>query len=207
MDFGGALPSWGAAGGFLVSLPTGDLTGILSPGDAGAILDLSAATEPVGVTFPAPGFLASFISFPVAASQFRLDLDWVYAGVNPLGTCLAGPPPDSCTPIMGGGLLSPFNLDNGARGSSIAFEAGGLAYNDADGDATWDAYWVGTFTAQFAGQNYQAVMATLMSQGYVDAAYSGNVKIFIPEPATFGLIGIGLLAIGLTRFRAKYRNR
>ncbi|MCP5110329.1 MAG: PEP-CTERM sorting domain-containing protein [bacterium] len=71
-----------------------------------------------------------------------------------------------------------------------------------------DANWTGIFTAQFTPQTYQQVIALLGTQGFVDTSYSATVTLSaIPEPATFGLIGMGLFCLGVTGFVRRKRNR
>ena len=197
-----SLPTWGTPGGFIVSLPTGDLPAIIPGGTAGLITDLNQVTQPAGQAFaPLPGF----ISFPTVP-LFTLELTSIYAGSNPLGTCLGAG--STCTPSLGEPPYSPFNLDNIGGGSTVSFGAQGYAYNNGDGDVTIDAVWTGTFTAQFPAKTYQAVMADLLSTGWVQTTYSASISLAelpVPEPATFGLIGFGLLALGAARF-GKKRN-
>ena len=200
IDFGGALPSMGTPGGFLVGLPTGDLSAIIPNGTAGLITDLDQTVQPAGQAFTP---LSGFISFP-GVPLFTLELTSIFPGSNPLGTCLG--PGSTCTPSLGEPPYSPFNLDNIGGGSTVSFGARGYAYNNGDGDVTPDAVWTGTFTAQFPARTYQTVMNQLLTTGYVQTTFSGSISMSqlpVPEPATFGLIGFGLLALGAARFGKK----
>ena len=207
IDFGPPLPN-AAHGPFNVVLSTGGLVPLIPPGTTGLIQDLNSGAQPAGQAFPPPGFLAGFLTFGAPGQLLVLDLDVLYAGINPLGGLCVGAG-SSCTPSLGEPPYSPFNLLNTATGSTFQFDASGLAYNNGDGDLTPDARWVGTFTAQFSGQTYQQVMQTLITQGFVQTSWSASISMLdqVPEPATFSLIGFGLLALGAVRFGSKkYRK-
>ena len=196
-------PSPGTAGGFSAVGATGDLVGIIGDPEAGEILDLNAIAQPVGAPFSYP----NFISFP-GVPGFTLEAQFIFPGTNPVGDCsLAG---STCTPSLGEPPFSPFNLDNVAGGSTVSFVIRGQAFNNNDGDTTPDANWTGIFTAQFTPESYQDIIGLLGSQGFVQTSYSATVTLsstVIPEPATFGLLGMGLFGLGVARFVRRKRNR
>ena len=112
MDYGPPLPSFLTLPGLVtVGITTGDAIGIIPVGPGGEILDLDQTVYPAGVPIPT---YANFITF-TGAPLVHLDLTFIYPGVNPLSpiaTPLCTGPGNLCTPNLGPGVYSPFNLQN-----------------------------------------------------------------------------------------------
>lgn len=199
---GCSTPGVGAAGCFAVNVP---LTGPFDPAlggltpltIGGTIKDLvSPPTAISGNTF-----LSQFVAFN---NGVFFDLTRIVPGGAP--TCniaLANNANYSCTPVGPGGVTSPFTLTNSADGSnaSVFFNVQVDAYTGSPSTGTTP--YVGAFSTQSAGRNVASILMEIGSGGAVTAAYSANFRGDnpIPEPGTVALIAIGLVAIGVSRFR------
>ena len=84
-----------------------------------------------------------------------------------------------------------------------AFSVRGVIDDTSSAAYPVDAIFEGTFSNQF-GVPYQTLLNTVLTGGSVPTPYSATFTVTpIPEPSTFGLLGLGLVAFGLIR---RYRN-
>jgi hypothetical protein len=193
-------PCSGTAGDFLVTSPsTGSFAQYLGngvPNSYGRIQDLSSGSQPLNAIFSDPLWITFNLN-----GDINLELTFIPLGTDPISPDCAGL--THCTPVnpalvtvtdpMG---LSAFNLDSNSVGTALSFGVFGTAHN-ADGST---APFSGIFTAQFAGENAQQVLAGL-SNG-ATSSYSANfvVQSFpatVPEPTTISFLIIGLMAMSL----------
>jgi hypothetical protein len=155
-------------------------------------MNLNVATQPVGVVFPT---LPDFITFN-AAPNIHLDLNFIAAGDFTNTDCTLPPASgQTCTPSgLGSITISPVDLvNNRAGGSTASVAVAGISRNTATGDT---GTWTGTLTAQF-GTPYQSFLVDVLGGGSVQTSYSATITATsaIPEPATFILLGCGLIGI------------
>jgi len=208
------LPVAGGNGLFNIGAPsTVDFLPFV--GSTGFALDLNFASEPVGSPFPVappiinrPGegpVLSSFLSFPISAPDIVFDLSFIPAGTFSNAACLLAPAPGQvCTPTgLAPGLVSPFNLVNGAGGtSSASLVVQGFVRRVSTGELST---FVGTYTTQFTTP-YQTYLGPLLQGGSVTNTYSGTftatvTPTAVPEPATLLTFGVGALFMARRRLR------
>ena len=153
--------------------------GPLLPGTFGTILDLGPAT-----IIP----LANFMTF-VGNPLLTYELDGLGPGVANTN-CAALLIGESCSVSPGSPFIltltfSPFV----GFGTSVTLTAGGKVY-----DAAGFSLWGGSFTSQFANLTPAQIQGIILAQGSITNTYSGTfVARTIPEPASLGLLGVGLL--------------
>jgi len=184
--------------GFRVVPPeTGTFTS--TTGTTGTIQDLNAMVEPPGQTLNVPNFITL-----TALPQLNFTLTMIDPGVYSSAACGApAAPGQTCTPPNPlPGVSSPFNLANTSVGSTASFSIRGSVTDPAGPPSAY----TGLFTTQFIGMSYQDVLATLGSQGFVEASYSATVQTTpggaIPEPGTTSLLVAGGLLMA-ARFMRK----
>jgi hypothetical protein len=199
---GGSLRASGASGigqpvqltfnGPLVAVPTLDgVFGAITPGSTGTVQNILVGTG----AFNVPDF--------IQISGYTFSLNFVVPGSFSPADCLT-------TPAVAGQTCSPpntpFNLANVANGngglnSSAAFSVSGFVTDPNDNTFAYN----GIFTSQFTNQSYQQVIAQIDGGSTIPVAYSLTISatsLATPEPATFALMGAGLLCLaGVIRVR------
>jgi hypothetical protein len=185
-------------------LPNGNIPLALAGNDAANISGLTNPSEIVGGAGFSP---ASFMTFNNASVTTSLLINFIAPGIFTSTACGSAPAEgQSCT--LPGSL---FNFVNNPPPSS------GPCGAQCEATATWvlegitntpGVTWSGNFTSQFpSGTPYQTVFADLQTNGYVSNTFSAAITLSppssVPEPASLGLmtIGIGLIALGVLRRR------
>jgi len=189
-------PPFAGAGDFAVT----SSTGTFAPynGTFGFIRDINNASQPLNTLFSLP----NFITFQLNANE-SIELTFIPLGTDPLSPTCAGL--THCTPTNAAlitgtnpGGVSAFNLDSNATGTAATFGILGIVHELGGGTAPI----AGTYTAQFTGLTPAQVLAQALQGG--SSTYSANLVLTtIPEPTTILLGGIGLLAVGLFRRKAR----
>ena len=101
--------------------------------------------------------------------------------------------------------MTPFTLVNTASGNPSA-PIGSMAWFDVRGTVRGPgsnvaSNFVGRFQASFPGMSYQEVLMNAEANTLHDVEFTGTFTT-TPEPATYALVGTGLLAvIGVARRR------
>ena len=155
----------------------------------GYVHSLNFASTPIDKPFVLPNFITFKISPNVV-----LNLVYLYSGVG--GSC----PPGMfavCTPKYPS-LVSPTNPLGKAptnfiseqTGTGVSFGVLADAVNKVTGETT---LYRGIFSTQFTKSASQ-ILSQLDHGGSIATSYSATF-VPTPEPATFGLIGAGLMAI------------
>lgn len=159
----------------------------------GTIEDLTGG--PVVGPISQVNFLTGFALAP----NIAFDLTFINPGVDPSADCLSAPAAgQTCTPPG-----SPFNLSNILSGGSISTIASiglaGTVRNTSTGEVS---AFTGTLSTQIDHTTYQSILATLTAGGSFSTSYSGSfTATAIPEPATFGIVGLALLGLGIFQRR------
>jgi hypothetical protein len=183
--------------------PTEETTGTINT-TTGTTLTYDGGSIGVGVTgtirdlvlsgpamFPVTGFI-TFASAP------GLSLDLMGVGPGSSNTDCAGTTStgDSCSLVLPGGQVSPFVLTRIGSQTSVALGVFGTA-TDSSGAVT---PWNGTFTTQLTGMTPAQIEAFFAANptGVIRSSYSAEL-VAVPEPTTFLLMGLGLIAIGGVR--------
>ena len=209
-DTGTATPCLSNSGNFVVTGPSaqsGSFTSLANTG--GFITSLNnLTTTPINMAFSLPSFI-TFASNP----DIVLNLSFIPSGTG--GAC----PPAAgavCTPRTGA-LVTPsnpngisiYNYADTALGSNIAFSVGGTATRVSTGEVTpLNGTFSLTFTSTPGTSDHSA--ASELGKSSVTASYvgvfqttPGSPDTGVPEPASIGLIGAGLVAAGVLRRYSK----
>ena len=194
-------PCLGTAGDFFITSPsTGSFAQYLGnpvPNSYGKIQDLSNVSQPLNTLFSDPLWITFNLN-----SSINLELTFIPLGNDTTSTTCAGL--NHCTPTNAAlitpsdpGGLSAFNLDYNGVSTALSFGLSGIVHDTTD---TSTAPFIGIFTAQFAGENPQQVLASLTSG--LTSSYSANLVLevapaTVPEPATISFLIIGFMGMGL----------
>jgi hypothetical protein len=183
-DFADFTPLGGGTGDFNVEpTSTGTFTTLVLPGTEtdGTILDLTAATAPVGVDFSLPNFL-TFVVDPT----ITFELTFIEPGA--FGACAPGVP--ACS-------VNQFNLIQTGSSTTANFNVRGNIYDDGQLVSAYQ----GSFSQSFAGQTIANILQTVGTQGYIDSAFEANfVAAPIPEPGSMSLMAIGGMVAGVASY-------
>ena len=180
---------------FLVSVPVSNsFTGLA--GTTGTISNLTnnitnTGPQPVGVSFADPNWMV----FSSASPLIAFDLTFIAPGIDGSAGCSSSAVGATCTPFS----FSPFNLQNTASGTSVAFSVAGNARNVSTGELN---PFTGNFTTQITGQTIPQILAAINAGQSITNSYSANfIVTAVPEPGTILLFGAGLIGLGLLQRR------
>jgi len=194
-----ANPLGGGVGTFRVDAPVGGtFTGTeLTNGTA---KDLNALV----VTLPVNSFL-TFAALPTV----HFDLD-SFIPTGAAGCTGAEVLNQTCTlPGAGPGGLGPFKARVDANGVTVTMGVFGY-FNDTPATGIAGTPYIGNYTTQLSGVTVSQILATLaggpgipggasppIPAGFISASYSAAFSQVsaVPEPATYGMIGFGLVSI------------
>jgi hypothetical protein len=178
------------SGNFLVTpIPTGSF--VPYNGDTGFLKNLSQASQPVGIPFLLSNFLTFNPAGTVVPPDIAFDLTFIFTGVSGQTACtLPAASGQTCTPIIPGLGLSPFNLQNTQTGSTASFSVAGIARRISTGETS---PFRGVFTAQF-NDPYQTYLPTIVAGQSITNSYSATFRV--PEPSSVTMLLGGLLLIG-----------
>jgi len=209
-NVGGGSPCPAGYGDF-TTIPTTDGSFAPYQNTLGYIASINETSDPLNTAFTASDFLylAAAQGGTAAQSPFTFTLTFIDLGFDGQAGCTAAPAPgELCTPTIPALVtaanplgLSPFNLQDTNTGFTANFNVAGNVINNTDGSVS---PFTGTFSATFNGVSYQTDLAIIAEGGTVSNPYSATFTATspVPEPMTFSLMGIGLLALGLWRRRS-----
>lgn len=176
---------------------TGPNSGSFAGDNSVTMLALTSPTGPTSGAVNVPGFA----TFSGGAETVTFDLTNIYAGVGSAAGCANNTVGNVCTPTN-----SPFTLSQLAPGQvSLGLSLSGIAYigDSASGSS------VAPFS--FTSQNtvpgtITGILAEANAGGFTNsfsATISATSPAATPEPATYGLMGMGLAAAGMLFRRRK----
>jgi hypothetical protein len=121
----------------------------------------------------------------------------------------------TCTPVLPGGAVSPFDLTNNGpvaggavTGVGIEMDFFGVLTETTNGNQT--APIQGSFSTTFNSTNFQTVLADILAGQTVVSSDQATVGILasptVPEPTSFAFMVVGGLLIGCTRLRRKSKT-
>lgn len=179
-------------------------TGTYAGQTGGTIQNLlgAATTGPISV--------ANFATFFVPTGNVIFDLQNIFPGVGTAPQCTSNTVGNVCTPPG-----SPFSLTQTNTGVTITLALSGIAYTGtaASGSSPTGGLFTaqvvvpGTITGVLAQFAPCAAGQATGCGGMIDQTYSATFSsTAVPEPATFGLLGASLLALGIFRRRRGHRN-
>lgn len=195
---GATTVNWGEVGNDFstdigdILFPTGTLSFDAFDGTTGTIRDLDAATEPTGVPISFDNFITAN-----AEPTWNFVLTFIAPGSSADSTCdnVEG---TVCTP-----LGSPFTITNTAAGATVSVGFAGYV-TDGSGDPV--SPWTATFTVPATDRAGVILSQIVGAPGFYQTSSAGTFTVTageIPEPATYGMMGAGLLALGMIARRRK----
>lgn len=154
-------------------------------GTLGTILDLPAGPLPV-------------LDFMTFTGHPDLHFDLLGIGPGPSNTdCASLANFEVCAAFAG----SPFSLQLLNGQSVVSLGAFGVAYDAVAPNSTWS----GSFSVTISDKTPAQIQAIILAGGSVQSTHAGNFTLVAtPEPATLGITGLALLALGM--FRKKLRK-
>jgi hypothetical protein len=168
------LASGGGNGSFFVISGSGDFAPLA--GTMGTVLDLTSTTLP-----------ANLLTF-AAAPGLHFDGGALLPSGAGAADCFAAPAAGQVCALPGFDVL----LTNVTASMSTLTVAGVGSFVNGAGEST---PYRGLFTTQFASMPYQQLVSTLQGGGSVTTSYSASL-VPVPEPATYGLMALGLAVLG-----------
>lgn len=176
--------------------------GIFSPigfAEEGTIVDRDAdgggvPAQPAGV----PILVQDWLRFP-SFSNYRIDLTFIKPGAFGTGGCNSDAIGAQCTPSFPGNI-SPYELSNQSDTQGQYVNAG-FAVSGVIRDRATDQL-LHTFTGRFGAEIRNTTIDDLLdylaanpNNSVIAESFSGQIEATaIPEPSTFGLAGLALLA-------------
>ena len=140
--------------------------------------------------------IANFATFNTGLGVITFDLGYIFPGIGTLAQCGSNTVGNQCTPTG-----SPFTLTQTNTGVTVTLALSGAAYLGAAASGTSPT--TGLFTAQvITPGTITSVLAGVASDSLPRQTYSATfASTAVPEPATFGLLGIAFLGLGLLKNR------
>ena len=167
-------------------------------------LTLQALTNPTGPV-SGPVNIAGFASFTGGAETVNFDLTNIFAGAGSMAGCANNTVGNVCTVTN-----SPFTLVQLAPGQvSLGLSLSGIAYTGDRASGTSDASFSFTSQNTLPGTITGILAAAQSAEGFTNsfsATISASSPAATPEPATYGLMGMGLAAAGMLFRRRKSQN-
>lgn len=161
--------------------------GTLGTGVVGNIMNLTAGSLPQD----------GFMTFEGTTLDFVLNALQVPSAPTNGTSCATLTAGQSCIVFAG----SPFLLQDDTNGdTTVSLQAIGTIVDDGV-----TSNWQGAFTTQLT-QTPGSIQTTILDDGSISSTQSAQFTVSsIPEPASVGMIGVGLLALGMIARKRKAR--
>jgi hypothetical protein len=147
--------------------------------------------------------IVDFTTFNTILGVIHFDLQNIFPGVGTNVACSNNSVGSLCTPTG-----SPFTLQQTNSGVAITLNLSGIAYLPPSSSGSTPT--TGLFTAQVqVPGTITGVLQAVQNGTLVDQSYSANFTSTplstVPEPGSLSMLsaGVGLLAIGIARKRAR----